>query len=142
MTVHAPARPSLAARLRDPLLVGAGGFALAALLHVRDPHESGSWGYCPSYFLTGVECPGCGGLRAVNLLTRGDVVGAVSSNALAVGLVGLLAVMWVVWFVRRARGDADARMLRLGQVTAWVVLGVVVAFWVFRLTPWGAWFQP
>ena len=56
-----------------------GGLSLATLaLHLRDPHSSGTWGYCPSALL-GFSCPGCGGLRAVNDLTRhilqGPIVG-------------------------------------------------------------------
>ena len=50
--------------LRDPALVGAVGVAAAALLHFRDPHGTGSYGFCPFLALTGKPCPGCGGLRA------------------------------------------------------------------------------
>ena len=47
----------------------------AVLLHLRDPHEQGSYGFCPFLALTGHPCPGLRGLRAVNDLTHGDVVG-------------------------------------------------------------------
>ena len=77
--------------LRAPLLVGVGGVAALTLLHVRDPHDAGSYGYCPYLLLTGHPCPGCGGLRAANLLTNGDWIGALSSNAMAVGLLLFLA---------------------------------------------------
>lgn len=127
--------------LRAPLLVGAGGLALAAALHFRDPHVSGSWGFCPSKLILGIDCPGCGGLRAVNLLTHGDVVGAISSNLIAVALAGFLAVAWVVWFVRRARGQA-AQFVSIQPAWAWLLLAAVITFGVVRLTPWGAWLAP
>ena len=58
---------------QGPLLLAGGVLAASVLLHLRDPHRSGSWGYCPWLMLTGTYCPGCGGLRAVNDLAHGDV---------------------------------------------------------------------
>ncbi len=108
---------------------------------MRDPHESGSYGYCPFQLLTGRPCPGCGGLRAVNLLTDGEFTAAASSNLLAVVLVLGASVAWLVWFVRRARG-IDAPFLNLSsRVVVWCAIAAAV-FWILRLTPWGAWLAP
>ena len=77
-------RLSRAQRLCSPALTF-GGLALATTaLRLRDPHTSGSWGFCPSKLLLGIDCPGCGGLRAVNDLTHLDVASAASSNLLLV----------------------------------------------------------
>jgi len=127
--------------LRDPVVVGVAGVAAATLLHVRDPSVDGSYGSCPFLELTGRPCPGCGGLRAVSALTHGDVVGALSSNLLAVGLVVILIVVWVAWFVRRARGT-DARMLVMSDRALVLVLVVALAFGVVRNLPWGAGLAP
>jgi hypothetical protein len=127
---------------RGPAGVAVGGLAVAALLHVRDPHDSGSYGFCPYLAVTGVPCPGCGGLRAANLLTDGDVVGAVSSNLLAVVLAGVLVVAWAVWVVRRWRGDRDARMIVLNARVGAVVIAAIVVFGVVRNLPFGAWLAP
>ena len=68
-----------------------GGLALATVaLHVRDPHQHGAWGLCPSAAM-GVYCPGCGGLRAVNDLTNAHVGAAASSNLLLVVLMPFIA---------------------------------------------------
>lgn len=108
---------------------------------MRDPHVQGSYGFCPFLVLTGEPCPGCGGLRAVNLLTRGDLVAAVSSNLFAVSLVVIAVTAWAVWLVRRARG-IPARYLTWSARTV-TVLGVAAAvFGLARLTPWGAWLAP
>jgi hypothetical protein len=127
--------------LRDPALVGAIGLGAATLLHFHDPHSSGSYGYCPFLALTGKPCPGCGGLRAVNDLTRGDFVGAVSSNILAVALVATLAIAWGLWVVRRAGGRGN-RMIVLSARTGYAVLALIVVFGVVRNTPWGSWLAP
>lgn len=129
------------ALLRAPVLTGAAGAAALTLLHVHDPHQEGSYGFCPFLAITGLPCPGCGGLRAVNHLTNGDWLAAVSSNAMAVVLVVAGGLAWVVWMVRRVRGSPVGYI----PITATVPLVLLVAFLVFgvfRLTPAGAWFQP
>ena len=127
--------------LRDPVVVGVAGAAAATLLHVRDPHVDGAYGYCPFLELTGRPCPGCGGLRAVSALTNGDLVGALSYNLLAVGLVVILISAWAAWAVRRARG-ADARMLVMSDRALVLVLVLALAFGVARNMPWGAGLAP
>jgi len=127
--------------LRDPVVVGVAGVAAATLLHVRDPSVDGAYGSCPFLELTGRPCPGCGGLRAVSALTHGDVVGALSSNLLAVGLVVILIVAWVAWVVRPSRGT-DARMLVMSDRALVLVLVVALAFGVVRNLPWGAGLAP
>ena len=126
---------------RAPAVVGLAGAGAVVLLHLRDPHGSGSYGFCPFLAVTGHPCPGCGGLRAVNELTHGDIVSALSSNLLAVGLLALLTVAWAAWVVRRARGSDD-QMLVVRDRTLVLVLVVALAFGVLRNTPWGAWLAP
>lgn len=112
-----------------------------ALLHLHDPHGQGAYGFCPFLKLTGLPCPGCGGLRAINLLSNGEFAAAVSSNLFAVALAAVLAVGWLVWAVRRARG-MDARYLTWSPRTI-VIAGLLVAvFGIVRVTPWGAWLAP
>lgn len=122
-----------------PLGLAAVVTAATVALHVRDPHEQGSWGGCPFLLLTGHPCPGCGGLRAVNDLTHLDLVGAASSNLYFVAIIPLLVFGWLVW-VRRAwageRVDGPAPSL----VVAMLVL--LILFWILRVTPWGAWLAP
>jgi hypothetical protein len=126
---------------RAPAVLGMAGAGALVVLHLRDPHESGSYGFCPFLAVTGHPCPGCGGLRAVNELTHGDIMGALSSNLLAVGLLALLTVAWAAWVVRRARGSDD-RMPVVRDRTLVLVLVVALAFGVLRNTPWGAWLAP
>src|SRR6478752_6602065 len=97
-------RPSRSERMREPVLA-LGGLAAATLaLHVRDPHVAHSWGVCPLYALTGVYCPGCGGLRGVNDLTDGHVGAAASSNLLLVLLAPVAIVLLGRWAYASWRG--------------------------------------
>lgn len=116
--------------------------AVTVALHFRDPHEQGSWGICPSAAL-GVYCPGCGGLRAVNDLTKGDLLGAASSNLLFIVLAPFLAAGLAVWAVDSWRGvrRQPPSWLRIRSVQ-YAALAVVVLFVVARNLPFGAWLAP
>lgn len=129
------------ASLRDPAIAGAVGVGAFALLHFHDPHNVGSYGFCPFLELTGKPCPGCGGLRAINNLTRGDFVAAVSSNVMAVVLVGVLAVAWVLWVARRLRGQGGP-MIVLNTKVSLAVLAAFAVFGIVRNLPFGSWMMP
>lgn len=133
-----PARPQ---RVLAPALV-IGGLAAASLaLHLRDPHDSGTWGYCPSAAM-GFWCPGCGGLRAVNDLTNGDVAAAASSNLLLIAVLPVAVFLLGRWFVDRWVGrerEPNARLITIATVVL-CVLGV--AFAVVRNLPAGSWLAP
>lgn len=136
----APA-PTRRERMLSPVLT-LGGLGLATwALHLRDPHQHGSWGLCPSSML-GISCPGCGGLRAVNDLTHLDLAAAASSNLLFVASVPLVLVALVVWVRDRWLG-VDRSLFGLVPVRAWQLAGLVaVVFTVARNLPFGSYLAP
>lgn len=126
----AGARPSWL----GPVAAGAGALAVCVAVNVRDPNQAGSFAVCPFLAVTGWQCPGCGTLRAVRALTRGDVVLALDLNALTTLLLPLLLVAWASWF-----GVALGRRRSTVRLPAWAGTAVAVAvpsFWVARNTPW------
>lgn len=144
MTVVAPAplaQPGRAQRLASPLAAG----ALAALgtvaLHVRDPHASGSWGYCPTALL-GFSCPLCGSLRAVNDLTHLDLAAAVSSNLLLVLAIPVIVALWGRRTAACWRGGRALAPLGVPRQLWWVLAVVLAVFTVARNLPAGAWLAP
>ena len=143
MSVAVDLRPATRRqRLRAPLLTIGSLSAATLALHLRDPHQSYSWGVCP-LSLAGIYCPGCGGLRAVNDLTDGDISAAASSNLLAVIGIPIAMLALIAWTVRAWRGTPPRRLpeglgKRLWQLAA--VLALV--FTVLRNTPAGAWLAP
>jgi uncharacterized protein DUF2752 len=130
-------------RLQGPLITGGlvGGLTIA--LHFRDPHASGSWGYCPFFAMTGLYCPGCGGLRAVNDLTDANLLGAASSNLVFVALIPLIVLWWIRW-TGRAWSGGPVRGVegRRAGVAIAVFAVVLVVFGVLRNLPMGSWLAP
>ncbi len=95
----APSAVSSRARLFTAL--GTGALAVGALAYIglADPHRSNFFfPACPFKALTGLDCPGCGGLRMVHDLLHGDLAAAVVDNVyLLVGLPLLLIWALVRW---------------------------------------------
>lgn len=104
-------------------------------VYVVDPNKPNLVPACPFRALTGLDCPGCGGTRAVHALLHGDVASALNHNVLAVAAV----VIGIVWFVWNRIADRRGRPRpRFSLTTPWaIVLFVAIgAFWVARNLPW------
>ncbi|MDX1511078.1 MAG: DUF2752 domain-containing protein [Nitriliruptorales bacterium] len=86
------ARPLLA----PAAAAAAGGSALAWVANVS-PHEAGHYPSCAFLALTGLQCPGCGTLRAMHELGHGDLLAALDLNALTTVLLLLAGVAWLTW---------------------------------------------
>ncbi|MFF3398401.1 DUF2752 domain-containing protein [Streptomyces sp. NPDC002659] len=137
-TVPGPA--PLARRLATPLATLAGVAAAFAYVGTVDPNEPGHYPVCPLLRLTGIYCPGCGGLRSAHAFINGDLSGALGSNAMAVAGYGIFAVVWVIWLIRAVRG----KPMRIGvsPVWWWTFGGVLLIFSVVRNLPFGSALAP
>ncbi|MEU2430153.1 DUF2752 domain-containing protein [Streptomyces sp. NPDC007861] len=134
------AQAPLVRRVAAPL--GAMGAVVAAFAYVGavDPNEPGHYPVCPLLRLTGIYCPGCGGLRSAHAFVHGDLAAALGSNAVATVGYGIFAVVWALWLVRAIR----ARPVRfeLGTGWWWGIGGLLLAFTVLRNLPFGAVLAP
>jgi hypothetical protein len=148
MTATTPTRLAPAAsssrlrRVSPPLLLAGGLLAASVALHVRDPHQAGSWGFCPWYAATWTYCPGCGGLRAVNDLTRGELYDAASSNLLFVSSLPFFAAAWIRSVAVRWRGYHRPLPPWTAPVLGTLSLVLITVFWLVRNLPFGGWLTP
>jgi hypothetical protein len=110
------------------VLLGAG-----AVLYFFNPSKYGFYPVCEFHQLTGLNCPGCGGTRAVYQLLHGHVLRAMQDNVLAVlGLAGLAGrAAWV--------GAKRYRRRPVGPFVPseffWPLLVVAIVFTVLRNLP-------
>lgn len=117
-----------------PLGLGATALLGTLAVAVRDPNVPGSWGQCAFLATTGWHCPGCGSLRAVHALTRGDVATAVSSNVLMIVVLAGLTIGWIGWLRHRRSGRVGPPPVPIWS--GWFVLVAFPTFWVLRNLPW------
>ena len=114
-----------------------GGLAVAGLAYVGvvDPNKPNLLPSCAFHALTGLDCPGCGGTRAVHSLLRGDFVAAVNHNALAVLALGV-GLVWFAWNRLAPRVGGRRIEPALSRTGAVVLFVGIAAFWVARNLPW------
>jgi len=119
------------------------GVALIGLLvlFLFDPAQHALYPMCVFKKVTGYDCPGCGGLRAMHHLLRGDLIGAFQLNAMVI----IALPLTLVWLAIR-RFNRDRRRSPRGKQVLWMVwsiaLGLVLfgivrnlPFWPFGITP-------
>ncbi len=98
------------------------GVGLLAVWATCDPSTHVFYPPCPFRVLTGLECPGCGTMRAGHALLRGRPIEAFRLNPLLVPtvLVALVLTIKRSWFRHRW--------------TPAILFGLLVLAWLLRLT--------
>ncbi|NLD75663.1 MAG: DUF2752 domain-containing protein [Acidimicrobiales bacterium] len=133
--VHQIVRREVGRDVRQPVVVGAVAAAGVAVLALVDADRN-EVPLCPLKAITGLDCPLCGGLRAVSALTRMNVAEAMDHNALFTLSVPLLVAAWLAWLWASIRPEPR------WQPPTWAVpalLTVLVAFAVARNLPYYPW---
>ncbi|MFJ1702366.1 DUF2752 domain-containing protein [Kitasatospora sp. NPDC088346] len=143
--MNAPAAPapkgSPLRRLGRPLAALVTVAIPTAYVAAVDPGSPGHYPVCPVLQATGWWCPGCGGLRCVHALTRGDLNTAAHDNVLVLVLAVVLAVFWVRWTWAALSGGPAPRVAFGARQTVLLVL-LLVAFTVLRNLPPGVGLAP
>jgi hypothetical protein len=112
-------------------LAGTGGAAVATALYVFPPEQARFLPRCAFHALTGLQCPGCGGLRASHHLLHGHFATAWQLNPLII-LGAILGAVWLAaWFIRRLTGRDLLQPVRRAWIF-WAALGGVALFGIAR----------
>lgn len=136
-TEHPDVPPVIASRSnrrRWPwLLVGVLLVGALGVLFSFNPSQHGFYPICVFHRVTGWQCPGCGGLRAMHHLLRGEILTAFQFNQVVVLALPVLA--WL-GFRRWRRQPGQPRVALTTQaIWGWTILGVLVVFWIVRNLP-------
>ena len=113
----------------------AGGVLVAGaavlILFFCDPLRVPIYPQCLFHQMTGLDCPGCGSLRAMHALLHGNIVAAVHFNAFLVLSLPLFA--WVGFvFLRRRKMSSS---FQLKPVWMWLYLAAFAIFAIARNLP-------
>lgn len=125
--------PARTPRWRWVWLVGAMLLlVLLGLLFRFNPAEHAFYPFCFFQRVTGLQCPGCGGLRAAHQLLHGHVATAFQYNPLVV-----TAAPFVLFLLMRRwwRGPGQTWSPRAVAGWGWFAFGVVLVFWIVRNLP-------
>lgn len=107
---------------------------LMAVLYFFPPDQHRFYPRCMFHATTGLQCPGCGGLRATHQLLHGNLTAAFNYNPMYVISLPFALFWGVAWLVKRRTGRDWLRPLR-HQAWLWLLVALVVAFAVARNLP-------
>lgn len=128
-------------RLIAVLSLGSALLAGAAVLFWFNPANGGFYPRCALHALTGLHCPGCGGMRATHQLLHGNIAEAFRLNPLWV-----IVAPFVTWLMLReaARAFADRALppKRVAIWWIWVLAVAMMIFGVLRNLPAFHWLAP
>jgi hypothetical protein len=121
------------------LTAAVAAFALVGVLDLGEPGEPGRYPRCAVLALTGLYCPGCGGLRSAHAVAHGDLAAAFGFNALAAAGFVALGAGLLAWLLRPPRGAVPT----VPAVPAFrLALALTGAFTLLRNLPVGAALAP
>ena len=112
----------------------------ASIVFFFDPAEYGLYPACLFHQVTGLNCPGCGGTRALHALMHGHIADAARFNVLF--LLCLPYAAWTaartgVWWLR------DQTMnVAISANWMWTFFALSVAFGIVRNLPGFEWLSP
>lgn len=107
-------------------------FVLAIiLLYIYDPMATDISYKCPIKSLTGFDCPGCGGQRAMHAMLHFRVREAVAYNPFLVIVTLYLAGVIIIRFLNGPRIDRIRNIL-LSEKVVWIYLAMMTIWTVVR----------
>ena len=113
---------------------------IAATVFFFNPSSHKFYPACEFRQLTGLNCPGCGGTRALYALLHGNFSTALRDNALLVGGICFLALRggWLAVKIFRGRETGEF----ISTKFLWPLLVVAMVFTVLRNLPAFAFLSP
>lgn len=103
---------------------------------IYDANIDGIGVQCSFYQMTGLQCPGCGGQRALHYLLHGEFLKALHSNLLLViGLPFLIYLYIIIVKVYGLKNAAYINIPLLGRNFGIITIIVILSFFFLRNIP-------
>jgi hypothetical protein len=122
------------------IVLGATVVGAGAVVFFFNPNTHGFYPVCLFHKLTGWNCPGCGGTRAVYALLHGNFPLALKDNALFVVLLAAAAGRGIWFAARRIQRQPAGNFLPAKML--WAALAIAAIFTVLRNLPAFAFLSP
>ncbi len=106
--------------------------ALVAVLFLCDPVRVPIYPQCVFHRVAGLDCPGCGSLRALHALLHGDLAGALHFNLFLVLSLPLLAALGLRFAGTKMRAEPA---VRVRPAWLWLYLAAFLTFGIVRNLP-------
>src|SRR6201993_4869050 len=117
-----------------PLLGVAGAAGALAVLFWFDPTQYRFYPVCIFHSLTGLQCPGCGSLRALHALSHGHLLTALHYNPLLVLALPFLVFVGGRMLLREVAGKpVPPIQIRAGWI--WLIPVTIILFTILRNIP-------
>ncbi len=126
-------RPSTFPKLAYAALTTLGLLGLA-VVYIVDPRIQGNYPVCPFLGVTGFHCPGCGTLRALHMLLRGDIIAMFGYNLFAMLSLPFIAYSFLSG-ATRAFLQRSLPTVFIPHRWIWALLATIIAFWTLRNVP-------
>lgn len=92
--------------------------------------------FCPFHRITGLPCPGCGGIRATQLLLSGDVKSALLTNPLSIitCVIIFVLIIWA-WIDIIRKNDSLNRFLnrKWKKSTIVIIFLIIISNWIWNI---------
>jgi hypothetical protein len=121
-------------------VLGAAILGAGAVLYFFNPSTHGFYPVCEFHALTGLNCPGCGGTRAVYQLLHGHILQALQDNALVILSLAALGGRSAWFATRKIRNQLVTPFLP--SEVLWTFLVIAMVFTVLRNLPAFSWLSP
>jgi hypothetical protein len=117
------------------LLAAALAAVAAVVLYAFPPDQHAWYPRCAFHAVTGLKCPGCGGLRAAHYALHGDFLAALRCNLLVFLLAPILITGLIIFGVCQRKGKPIPTIVA-HPAWLWVISAGIIIFGVFRNLPW------
>lgn len=108
---------------------------LAVLYYKYDPEMYSFFPECPFHKFVGLDCPGCGSQRAVHALLHGNIMQALSFNALLVFSLPFLFIHFLLKIASFITRKNLIWKIWYKPATPKIIFVLVVVFWIGRNIP-------
>jgi len=112
----------------------------AGILYLFNPAQHAFYPVCYFHAATGLNCPGCGSLRAMHQLLHGHLAEAARFNLLLLLCLPYLGWRTIRFAIARLRRQPATFAIKPGWL--WTFLCAAVVFTIFRNLPGFIWLAP